>query len=240
MTTISTSGDPMFGGYLWSKIILDFVADQLQQQHGIDASADPVEFFKLKQSCEAAKIALAGAKRVPVNFQAGGKALGGVLTRRFLQKSGEHLLDRLDFLLTDVRSQTGIEWTGVDHILLTGGTARMPIVRDFIVQHTGQGEKCAYLDPTTAPNGAALFARTQLEPDCGAMQLKLESVTVALLCRYRCGRKSEPASAAEPTDYRPEHTVARGEACVVPHESGRSTLDRLPNYGRLRSRSPTR
>ena len=177
ITTLAVVGDPDFGGQLWTQRIVDYAAEQLRAQHAVDVYEDPVELFHLFDSCEQAKLAVSGEERVPITFRAKGKSLSGVLTRDFLRKMGIDLLEQLGGMLDRVLAAADISWADLDHVLLTGGGTRMPLVKDHIVQCSGIGPKCAYLDAVASSNGAALFAQSQIEPNCPTMRLTVEEVS---------------------------------------------------------------
>ena len=62
--------------------------------------------------------------------------------------------------------RAGLKWPQVDHILLAGESIKIPLVGDFLKALSGQPQQLVTLDPEAASNGAALFAMSQIEPDC--------------------------------------------------------------------------
>ena len=138
--------------------MIAYVAEQISNQHQVNVFDDPVELFRLRQSCERAKLALSGQERADLRFRTRRKTLGGTLTRSFLQRLCQDLLDRLKNLISASLAAAHLDFTGVDHVLLSGGGTQMPIVRDFIGSLVDDPDKCIVIDPTFAPHGAALYA----------------------------------------------------------------------------------
>ncbi len=176
ITTLSVVGDSTLGGRHWDERIAQSVCEQLISNYGVDISNDPIKLFELRQRCETAKVALSDRDRIPVRFEAHGKSVEGILSRAFLARLGNDLLNRPHELTEQALSAAGVGWQDLDHILLAGGTCRMPLVQDRVTKWSGNPAICALMDTEAAPHGAALHAQMQIAPTSPSLDFTLQEI----------------------------------------------------------------
>ena len=176
ITTLSVAGDATLGGRVWDERIAQSVAGQLADKYGVDISNDPVKLFELRQQCETAKVALSDQERIAVRFQAKGKTLEGILSRNFLSRLGSDLLSRPKELTEQALSAAGVSWQDLDHVLLAGGTSRMPLVQKMVQQWSGNPGICTLIGSEAAPQGAALYAQIQIAPQLPNLDFDIQEV----------------------------------------------------------------
>jgi molecular chaperone DnaK len=176
ITTLSVAGDSALGGRVWDERIAQSVAGQLADKYGVDISNDPVRLFELRQQCETAKVALSDQDRIPIRFQAKDKTLEGILSRAFLRRIGSDLLSRPKDLTEQALSAAGVTWQDLDHVLLAGGTSRMPLVQEMVQAWAGNPGICSLIGPESAPQGAALYAQIQIAPDLPNLDFDIQEV----------------------------------------------------------------
>ena len=135
---VATSGDNDLGGDDWDNAIIEHLADEFEDEHGIDLREDRQALQRLKDAAEEAKIELSSRKETTINlpFIAAGEDgpinLETSLTRAKFESLTEDLLGR-----TTGPMQQAMEDAGVDEIILVGGSTRMPQVRDMIEEEVG-------------------------------------------------------------------------------------------------------
>ena len=98
ITTRSIVGDTTLGGSAWDDRILQCVADQLESQSGMDVRGDPARMRMLRRHCETGKIALTDQEQIPFRIHIQGRPFQGMLSRSFVNKLGNDLLQRVEVL----------------------------------------------------------------------------------------------------------------------------------------------
>lgn len=177
ITTQSIVGDATLGGSIWDERILQRVADQLEQQSGMDVRGDPTHMLILRRHCETGKIALTSQEQIPFRIEMKGKPFGGVLSRSFVNKLSNDLIQRVEVLTNEALTVAELSWADVDSVLMAGGTSRMPIVKESVETWTGRPEIVTAVDSSAAPGGAALYAKAQIEGASDTFEFTLREVT---------------------------------------------------------------
>ncbi|MGQ9574128.1 MAG: Hsp70 family protein [Thermoguttaceae bacterium] len=167
--TLATDGDVQLGGYDWDQRLMDIVAEKFIRKYSVDPREDPRTAGRLWQDCEDAKRTLSARLKaaVPCEYQ-GHRELVEV-TRLEFEEATQDLLDRTRFTVTQTIKAAGLAWNQVDRILLTGGSTRMPMVRNMILQLAGKQPDTSVAADEAVAYGAALragllLARTQGKP----------------------------------------------------------------------------
>jgi molecular chaperone DnaK len=139
----STSGDTHLGGDDWDQRIIDHLVTSFRNQHGVDLSKDKMALQRLKEAAEKAKIELSSAQTTTINLpfitatEQGPLHLEQSLTRSELERMTEDLLDRCRGPFQAAIKDAGISLDAIDHVILVGGSTRMPRVRELIKELTG-------------------------------------------------------------------------------------------------------
>ncbi len=140
----STSGDNHLGGDDWDQRVIDWIADKFKADQGIDLRTDKMALQRLKDAAEKAKIELSTTQNTQINLPfvtadaSGPKHLDYGLSRAEFQKITSDLLDRCKKPVEAAIKDAGIKPAEIDHVLLVGGSTRMPAVVDAVKGITGK------------------------------------------------------------------------------------------------------
>lgn len=161
----ATSGDNRLGGDDWDQRIVNWLIDQVKAKTGADLSKDAVALQRLKETAEQAKKELSSATSTNISLQYlsmtadGPIHLDEFLTRAKFEEMTLDLLDRTKKPFHDVIAEAGISVNDIDHVVLVGGSTRMPAVSDVVKQLTGGREPNKGVNPDeVVAVGAALQA----------------------------------------------------------------------------------
>ena len=140
----STSGDNHLGGDDWDQRVIDWLADKFKADQGIDLRADKMALQRLKEAAEKAKMELSTTQTTQINLPfvtadaSGPKHLDYTLTRAEFQKVTSDLLDRCKKPVETAIKDAGIKASEIDHVILVGGSTRMPAVVEMVKSITGK------------------------------------------------------------------------------------------------------
>jgi molecular chaperone DnaK len=160
----STSGDNHLGGDDWDQRIIDHLVNVFRGQHGIDLSQDKMALQRLKEAAEKAKIELSAANTTSINLPyitagaAGPLHLDTQLSRAEFQRMTQDLLDRCKGPFEQAIKDAGVKVADVEHVILVGGSTRMPAVSDLVKQLTGREPNKGVNPDEVVAVGAALQA----------------------------------------------------------------------------------
>ncbi|MCY3578759.1 MAG: molecular chaperone DnaK [bacterium] len=139
----STSGDTALGGDDWDDRVIGWLVDSFRNDHGVDLSKDNMAMQRLKEGAERAKIELSQAQSTNVNLpfitatDAGPLHMDYELTRAKFQDLTSDLLDRCRKPFEQALSDAALSAGDVVHVILVGGSTRMPAVVDLVTGMTG-------------------------------------------------------------------------------------------------------
>ena len=139
----STAGDTHLGGDDWDQRVIDHLVTTFKNQQGIDLSKDKMAMQRLREAAEKAKIELSGQQTTSVNLPyitAGAEGplhLEVDLSRAEFQRMTSDLLDRCKGPFNQAIKDAGIEISGIDQVVLVGGSTRMPAVQELVNSLTG-------------------------------------------------------------------------------------------------------
>ncbi|MGM0928407.1 MAG: molecular chaperone DnaK [Actinomycetota bacterium] len=160
----ATSGDNRLGGDDWDQRVVDFLLQQAKAK-GADLSKDKIALQRLKEAAEQAKKELSSASSTNISLQylsvtpEGPVHLDEHLSRAKFQDLTKDLLDRTKKPFHDVIKEAGIKVSDIDHIVLVGGSTRMPAVVDLVKEMAGGKEPNKGVNPDeVVAVGAALQA----------------------------------------------------------------------------------
>ncbi len=161
----ATHGDNKLGGDDWDNALVDHLVLTFKNQNGIDLSKDKMAMQRLREAAEKAKIELSSSQATSINLPyitAGADGplhLDLQLTRAEFQKLTQNLLDRCKGPFSHVIKDAGIPLSQIDHVVLVGGSTRMPAVTDLVRELTGGKEPNKGVNPDeVVAVGAALQA----------------------------------------------------------------------------------
>jgi molecular chaperone DnaK len=149
----ATKGDNRLGGDDWDSRIVDWLVKQFKSKFGTDLSQDKIARQRLQESAEKAKIELSSASETSINLpyitlgESGPLHLEEKLTRSEFQRLTSDLLDRCRTPFNAVLSDANIPLSKIDHVILVGGSTRMPAVVDLVKELTGGKEPNKGVNP---------------------------------------------------------------------------------------------
>ncbi|POX45372.1 molecular chaperone DnaK [Streptomyces sp. Ru72] len=140
----ATNGDTHLGGDDWDQRIVDHLVKQFKNAYGVDLSKDKMAVQRLREAAEKAKIELSSSSETTINLpyitasSEGPLHLDEKLTRAQLQQLTADLLERCKRPFHQAIKDAGIELSDIDHVILVGGSTRMPAVTDLVRELTGK------------------------------------------------------------------------------------------------------
>ncbi len=149
----ATKGDNRLGGDDWDQRIVDWLVKEFKNKYGIDLSKDKIARQRLQEAAERAKIELSSARETSINqpyITAGPDGplhLDEKLTRSEFQRMTQDLLDRCRAPFNSVISDAKTSVGNIDHVILVGGSTRMPAVVDLVKELTGGKEPNKGVNP---------------------------------------------------------------------------------------------
>ncbi|MEU4287605.1 molecular chaperone DnaK [Kribbella sp. NPDC026596] len=139
----ATSGDNHLGGDDWDSRIVQWLVTQFKNKNGTDLSGDKMAMQRLTEAAEKAKIELSAAAETTIHLpylsltESGPLHLEEKLSRAEFQKMTNDLLERARAPFKAVIKDAGIDVSKIDHVILVGGSTRMPAVADLVKELTG-------------------------------------------------------------------------------------------------------
>ncbi|HMS76973.1 MAG: molecular chaperone DnaK [Gordonia sp.] len=162
----ATSGDNNLGGDDWDQRVVDWLVEKFKSQNGIDLTKDKMALQRLREAAEKAKIELSASQSTSINLpyitvdaDKNPLFLDEQLSRAEFQKITSDLLERTRAPFQAVIKDAGISVGDIDHVVLVGGSTRMPAVTDLVKELTGGQEPNKGVNPDeVVAVGAALQA----------------------------------------------------------------------------------
>ncbi|CAM5245201.1 Chaperone protein DnaK OS=Streptomyces alboniger OX=132473 GN=dnaK PE=2 SV=1 [Streptomyces alboniger] len=140
----ATNGDTQLGGDDWDQRIVEYLVRQFKNGHGVDLGKDKMALQRLREGAEKAKIELSSSSETDINLPyitasaEGPLHLAEKLTRARFQELTADLLDRCKKPFHQAVKDAGVELSTVDHVILVGGSTRMPAVTELVRELTGK------------------------------------------------------------------------------------------------------
>ncbi|WP_224449759.1 molecular chaperone DnaK [Haloprofundus salilacus] len=144
---VATNGDNDLGGDDWDEAIIDYLAQEFKNDHGIDLREDRQALQRLKDAAEEAKIELSSRKETDINLpfvtatDSGPVHLEQSLTRAKFESLTSDLIDRTVEPTEQALSDAGYSKSDIDEVILVGGSTRMPQVQEKVEELVGQEPK---------------------------------------------------------------------------------------------------
>jgi len=161
----STAGDSKLGGDDWDDALIDWMVTSFKNDHGVDLSKDRMAMQRLKEAAEKAKIELSSSQETSINLpfltatDAGPLHFETNLSRARFNELTAHLLQRCEGPFKRAVKDAGVGTDGIDHVILVGGSTRIPAVQELVARLTGGKEPHKGVNPDeVVAVGAALQA----------------------------------------------------------------------------------
>ncbi len=162
----ATSGDNELGGDDWDQRVVDWLVEKFQSSNGIDLTKDKMALQRLREAAEKAKIELSSSQNANINLpyitvdaDKNPLFLDENLSRAEFQRITQDLLDRTKTPFNQVIKDAGVSVSEIDHVVLVGGSTRMPAVTELVKELTGGREPNKGVNPDeVVAVGAALQA----------------------------------------------------------------------------------
>lgn len=162
--SLATEGSNQHGGIHVDAMIMDFILDEYQRQHGIRPT-DDTSLMILRRFAHDTKLALVkpGKNRVSKTFLLGGKSIEFVLTRELFHQMINQFIDETIAVCQRCLQAAGLDWSFIDTILLTGGSSLLPLVPEKLAKVSGRPiDQLVCKQPHQAvAYGAAILAAQQ-------------------------------------------------------------------------------
>ncbi|WP_084124813.1 molecular chaperone DnaK [Demequina sp. NBRC 110054] len=161
----ATAGDNRLGGDDWDQRIVDHLVKEVKNNEGVDLAKDKAALQRLREAAEQAKKELSSAQSTQISLQYlsigenGPVHLDTRLTRAQFEQMSQDLLERTKAPFHQVIKDAGIKLSDIDHVVLVGGSTRMPAVSEVVKELTGGQEPNKGVNPDeVVAVGAALQA----------------------------------------------------------------------------------
>ena len=160
----STHGDTKLGGDEWDARIIDWLVKQFKAAHGVDLGADKMAAQRLKEAAEKAKIDLSQVQQTQINLPFitatpdGPLHLDETLTRSKFQELTADLIERCRLPFEQAIKDAGLTKAQIHHVLMVGGSTRMPAVQDLVQSLTGKEPNRTVNPDEVVAVGAAIQA----------------------------------------------------------------------------------
>ena len=161
----ATSGDNRLGGDDWDQRVVDWLITQFKNSTGVDVAKDKIALQRLKEAAEQAKKELSNSMSTQIQLpylsltENGPANLDETLTRAKFEELTKDLLERTRKPFQDVIAEAGVKVSEIAHVVLVGGSTRMPAVTELVKQLTGGKEPNKSVNPDeVVAVGAALQA----------------------------------------------------------------------------------
>ncbi|MTE23865.1 molecular chaperone DnaK [Microbacterium sp. ZXX196] len=160
----ATAGDNRLGGDDWDQRIVDWLITQFKNTSGVDVSGDKIALQRLKEAAEQAKKELSSSASTTISLpylsltEQGPASLSETLTRAKFEDLTKDLLERTKKPFDDVIREAGVKLSDIAHVVLVGGSTRMPAVSELVKRETGKEANKGVNPDEVVAVGAALQA----------------------------------------------------------------------------------
>ena len=160
----STSGDSKLGGDDWDQRVMDWLVDKFKSSTGIDLSNDKMAIQRVQEGAEKAKIELSSTSETEINLpfitanDAGPQHLLEKLSRSEFEKITTDLVERTRKPVENALTDAGMKFSDIDHVILVGGSTRMPSVQELVKSLTGKDPHKGVNPDEVVASGAAIQA----------------------------------------------------------------------------------
>jgi len=182
----ATAGDNHLGGDDWDKKVVDWMADDFKAKNGIDLRNDKMALQRLIEAAEKAKMELSGTLSTNINLPfitadaEGPKHLDITLSRSEFQKMTADLLDKCRKPVEQTMKDAGVSASDIDHVILVGGSTRMPAVQEMVKDLTGKDPHKGVNPDEVVAVGAAIQAGVLMGEVKGILLLDVTPLSLGI------------------------------------------------------------
>jgi molecular chaperone DnaK len=182
----STHGDTDLGGDDWDERVIDWLVTGFKNDHGVDLSTDPMAMTRLKETAEKAKIELSSVQETEINLpfitatNEGPIHLLQTLKRSEFEQMTEDLVERTRGPFKEALEDAGVKVDEIDHVILVGGTTRMPAVQALVKELAGKDPHQGVNPDEVVADGAALQAGVLTGDVTGILLLDVTPLTLGV------------------------------------------------------------
>jgi molecular chaperone DnaK len=182
----STSGDTQLGGDDWDEVVIDWLVDSFGKENGVDLSKDAMALTRLKEAAEKAKIELSSVQQTEINLPfITANADGPIhmlktLTRAEFERMTADLVERTREPFQRAVKDAGLTVDEIDHILLVGGSTRIPAVQALVKELSGKEPNKSVNPDEVVALGAAIQAGVLSGDVSGILLLDVTPLTLGI------------------------------------------------------------
>ncbi len=182
----STHGDTQLGGDDWDERIIGWLVDGFKNEHGVDLSKDAMALTRLKEAAEKAKIELSSVTQTEINLpfvtatNEGPIHLLKTLSRSEFQQLTNDLVERTRDPFQQALKDAGVSISEIDHVILVGGSTRMPAVQDLVKELAGKDPHQGVNPDEVVSLGAAVQAGVLKGDVTGILLLDVTPLTLGV------------------------------------------------------------
>jgi molecular chaperone DnaK len=182
----STHGDTHLGGDDWDERIIDWLVTGFKNDHGVDLSNDPMAMTRLKEAAEKAKIDLSSVQETEINLpfitatDAGPLHLLKTLKRSEFEQMTEDLVEKTRAPFQEALKDAGVTTSDIDHVILVGGSTRMPAVQALVKELAGKEPHQGVNPDEVVADGASLQAGVLTGDVSGILLLDVTPLTLGV------------------------------------------------------------
>ena len=182
----STHGDTQLGGDDWDERVIEWLVDGFKNEHGVDLGKDPMALTRLKEAAEKAKIELSSVTQTEINLpfvtatNEGPIHLLKTLNRTEFQQMSSDLVERAREPFQLALKDAGVSIDEIDHVILVGGSTRMPAVQDLVRELAGKDPHQGVNPDEVVSLGAAVQAGVLKGDVTGILLLDVTPLTLGV------------------------------------------------------------
>ena len=182
----STAGDTHLGGDDWDDTVMTWLVDGFKADHGVDLSKDPMAMTRLKEAAEKAKIELSSVQETEINLPFITATADGpihlltTLSRSEFERLTADLTERIREPFERAVKDGGVSLSDIDHVLLVGGSTRMPAVAALVEELGGQEPNRGVNPDEVVALGAAIQAGVLTGDVSGILLLDVTPLTLGV------------------------------------------------------------
>ena len=182
----STHGDTDLGGDDWDERVIDWLVTGFKSDHGVDLSTDPMAMTRLKETAEKAKIELSSVQETEINLpfitatNEGPIHLLQTLKRSEFEQMTEDLVEKTRGPFKEALADAGVKVDEIDHVILVGGTTRMPAVQSLVKELAGKDPHQGVNPDEVVADGASLQAGVLTGDVTGILLLDVTPLTLGV------------------------------------------------------------
>ncbi|KAA3639390.1 MAG: molecular chaperone DnaK [Armatimonadetes bacterium] len=182
----STAGDTKLGGDDWDEVVMDWLVDAFKKENGVDLSKDAMALTRLKEAAEKAKIELSSVQETEINLPFITATADGpihllkTLTRSEFERMTADLVERTREPFQRAIKDAGVPLADIDHVILVGGTTRIPAVQALVTELAGKEPNRSVNPDEVVGLGAAIQAGVLSGDVSGILLLDVTPLTLGI------------------------------------------------------------